>query len=387
MRVLIGMTEIASFIAEFTAALRAAGFAADSLVLQPNRFYPANVYTYRYDPPPADGIARKLLARVVGRFVRLWYLARLMRRYDVFVFVWSDTFLPFMADLAILRLLGKHVIVFNCGDDVRFRPIQNRIEQHVFGIERFDPAARAAYEQPLSSNGTFLRRFFTQRIEEWSKVAIVTTRNQATFQKKSAFVFRFPTRRLLAHAREPRPGRPLIVHAPTDRAVKGTAAVLEAIDLLRARGLDFDFELIEGRDNEYVMSRLLEADILVDQPGTWIGRLGCEALAASCAVVGGNDHEFEAFPGASPVVRFESDPARLASTLERLVADRDARADVMRRSFAFWEENYSYERFASFFREVLSGTAAVLPPLARAKDILVLHACNGFQRAVVRLFY
>jgi hypothetical protein len=388
MRVLIGVTEIANFVSEFTAALRDGGIAADSLVLEPNTFYAANDYTYRYALSRArSGLWSKTRRRFAKSTAGACFLLRLVRRYDVFVFVWNATFLPLMLDLPLLRLLGKRVIVFNCGDDVRYRPIQNRIERKVFGIERFDPAGRRDYERDRASNWIFLRCFFTQRVEEWSGCRIVTTRNQATFQKNPAFVFRFPVKRLLQRARTARNERPLIIHAPTDRAVKGTACVLAAVERLREQGLAFDFELIEGRDNAYVLSRLVEADVVIDQPGTWIGRLGAEALAASCAVVGGNLHEFEAYPEPSPVLDFPPDAAELASRLGRLIRDSSYRGHLMARSFDYWQKNYSYERFVAFFRDVLAGTAVTLPPLPAARQHLLACACNGFQRAIIRVFF
>ena len=46
MRTLVGVTEIANFVAEFTAAIRSAGRIADSAVVGSNEFYVANRYTY-----------------------------------------------------------------------------------------------------------------------------------------------------------------------------------------------------------------------------------------------------------------------------------------------------------------------------------------------------
>ena len=66
-----------------------------------------------------------------------------------------------------------------------------------------------------------------------------------------------PRSRFVAYAhidpREWRPesrppnAHPLVVHAPTARTIKGTHHLLEAADALRAEGLQFDLELVEGR--------------------------------------------------------------------------------------------------------------------------------------------
>lgn len=388
MRTLVGITEIANFVAEFTAAIRSAGRVADSAVVGSNEFYVANRYTYsRTLPRLSNSALDAVFRRIVKGPMLLALFFRVVRHYDIFVYVWNDTFLPLKADLLVLRLLGKKVIVFNCGDDVRFRPIHNRIEQAVFGIERLDPVVRAGYEKAHSSDIAFLRRFFTQKLQEWLGCTIVTMRNQATFQGKPAFIFRSPTRRLLNAPKRPNPSRPLVVHAPTDRNVKGTCYVLEAIDRLREKGVPFDFELIEKQDNSYVLNRLVAADILLDQPGTWIGRLGAEALAASCVVVGGNAHEYEGFPRPSPVVQFKPDAGDLADKLERLLRDPDRRAELMAESFAYWERNYSYESFIGYFDQVLEGNARTLTPIPGIKTHLLRFADNAFQRSIIRIFF
>ena len=388
LRTLVGITEIANFVAEFTAAIRSAGRVADSAVVGANEFYAANHYTYSRSVPRLFNSALDAVFRPVVRAPMLIGLFfRVVRRYDIFIYVWNDTFLPLKADLLLLRLLGKKVVVFNCGDDVRFRPIHNRIEEAVFGIERLDPVVRADYEEAHSSNIAFLRRFFTQKLQEWLGCTIVTMRNQATFQGKPAFIFRSPTKRLLNEPKTPNSTRPLIVHAPTDKNVKGTRYVLAAIEQLKAKGLPFDFELIEKRDNAYVLNRLIEADILVDQPGTWIGRLGAEGLAASCIVVGGNLHHYEGFPRPSPVVQFNPDAGDLAEKLEGLIRDPEARARLMTESFSYWETTCSYESFIRYFDQVLEGEALRLDPIPDIKKHLLRYAGNAFQRTVIRLFF
>jgi glycosyltransferase involved in cell wall biosynthesis len=388
LRTLVGITEIANFVAEFTAAIRSAGRVADSAVVGSNEFYVANRYTYfRALPRLSNSTLDAAVRRIVRTPLLVGLFFRVIRRYDIFVYVWNETFLPLKLDILLLRLLRKRVIVFNCGDDVRFRPIHNRIENTLFGIERMDSIGRTQYEKAHSSNFDFLRRFFTQKLQEWLGCTIVTMRNQATFQGKPAFVFRSPTKRLLNGPRTPNRARPLIVHAPTDRSVKGTHYVIGAIEQLRRKGIEFDFELIEKQDNSYVLKRLIEADILIDQPGSWIGRLGAEALAASCIVVGGNLHRYEGFPEPSPVVQFRPDIDHLGETIEALLRDPERRARLMSESFAYWERNYSYESFIAYFDEILQGRALTLEPIPDLRRHLLNFADNAFQRTVIRLFF
>src|SRR5256885_9029967 len=56
-----------------------------------------------------------------------------------------------------------------------------------------------------------------------------------------------------------------IAHAPSKRAVKGTADVLAAVDSLRARGAPVELDLIEGVPNREARLRYAAADVVIDQ--------------------------------------------------------------------------------------------------------------------------
>ncbi len=49
-------------------------------------------------------------------------------------------------------------------------------------------------------------------------------------------------------------GRVKVVHAPTNRELKGTDLILKAVEEAKAQGVDFDFELVEGVTHEEMLS-------------------------------------------------------------------------------------------------------------------------------------
>jgi len=61
------------------------------------------------------------------------------------------------------------------------------------------------------------------------------------------------------------PAEPLVVHAPSNRAVKGTAFLLEAVERLKAEGVAFRFQLVEGLANAEARRLYASADLAVDQ--------------------------------------------------------------------------------------------------------------------------
>lgn len=83
------------------------------------------------------------------------------------------------------------------------------------------------------------------------------------------------------------PGTLRVVHAPTDRATKGTAAVVAAVEQLQGAGLDVTLDLVEGVSNEECLVRKGRADVLVDQLGLGYGVNAVEAWGMGLPVVAG----------------------------------------------------------------------------------------------------
>lgn len=74
--------------------------------------------------------------------------------------------------------------------------------------------------------------------------------------------------------------RPLIIHAPSSRWVKGTRYILDAIERLKAEGMTFDFELVEGVTRAEARQRYERAHLLIDQVlAGWYGGLAVELMA------------------------------------------------------------------------------------------------------------
>src|SRR5262249_29211436 len=83
----------------------------------------------------------------------------------------------------------------------------------------------------------------------------------------------------------PRPpsdaARPLVVHAPSNRAKKGTAHVIEA-----CAQLPVELEIVEGLPHDEARERYACADIVVDQLNAgWHGVFALEAMALGKPVV------------------------------------------------------------------------------------------------------
>ncbi len=80
--------------------------------------------------------------------------------------------------------------------------------------------------------------------------------------------------------------RPLLLHAPTHRGVKGTPRILEAVEQVKAQGVEFDFEMVEGLTHAEARLRYERGDVLIDQLyAGWYGGLAVELMALGKPVV------------------------------------------------------------------------------------------------------
>ena len=363
--IVVGLTEIANNIATTADAFRQAGHEVIT-VARDNVLYADNYYDVV--------LPKSYVCLCVSKALTFM---RLVNRADRFIYFWHISYLPFGIDYLLLRLLGKAALIQHCGDDVRYRPLQYHIDHHLQGHSMWG-------EADIASPFAFFRALWAQRLPEILGIPMMTVRDQATFQSQPAYHFIVPQKALIDGPRAPSKV-PVIIHAPSDKRVKRTDIVLEAIELLKAESANFEFELIYEKPNHYVLERLQQADIVVDQPGGWIGRFAMEAMAYSCVVVGGNRADYYGFAMKSPVLQFETNAETLAQTLRELLSDHARLEKEMTAAYRFWHSYYSYDAYVRYIEDIFNGTAAPsLQPVANIKSLLMQHA-RPYQRWAIKL--
>jgi hypothetical protein len=380
----IGISEIASnihsiqdcldyFDTETTALIRTNGFSGYDE--NPKL---SNKSTRKYIVYSSSSLfSKKFQLRFIQPIVKCIYFFRFLPTHNVWFFVWNETFLPFNMDLILLKLARKDVIMMHCGDDVRYRPIQKEIDS-LYGIKIWG-------EEKRNIRKLIKKLYFVRLSEIVGKV--ISTRDQSTFQSVPYAFFRFPMESpdnstILRSANS----KPVIVHAPTCRYVKKTSVVLEAIQQLEEEDFEFKFILIENKSNRYILKTLKKADILVDQPGTWVGRLAVEACQAKCAVVGGNKSEYYSI-FKSPVIQFDPSADSLLEILKSLLSSKKYLNNKKSECYKFWNDYYSRDSFFEFYKSILNDSSAMFDPLPHQKDILLLASGNIFEKLVIYLFY
>jgi glycosyltransferase involved in cell wall biosynthesis len=236
-------------------------------------------------------------------------LARLLPQTDLFHFYFGLTLVPKSVQFPLLRALGKKSVFHWLGSDIRGK----RPEELAYGrragaqiVGSYD-AARWVPEAHVVPPGLDLREY--------------TTRPPSDAE------------------------RPLVVHAPSNRARKGTVHVIEA-----CAQLPVELDIVEGLRHDEVRERYARADIVVDQLNAgWHGVFALEAMALGKPVVGHLkpdvvERSAEAFGVEVPIVQATADT--LAGALRPLVEDVALRRRLGAQGRAYVEQVHDIDRVA-----------------------------------------
>lgn len=294
---------------------------------------------------------------------RLGFLARSAHRYDVFHFNFGRSFVPpvgsFAPDLAYLRRCGKTLVMTFQGCDAR---------QHGYCRDHFE----------LSCCGGRTGPGLCRPEEDPGKrrrIAVAAKHCRRMFYLNPDLGHVVPGGTFMPYASvDPRDYEPgpvaagdalTILHAPTNRLVKGTDAVLAARDALAHRD-DVRWSLVEGVPNEQALALYRDADLVIDQLRVgWYGAFAVEMMAMGkpvIAYVRDDDLRFipPAMARALPLVI--ATPDTLRPVLESLLGDRARLAELGRRGRAYVEAWHDPMRIAAGLQRIYADADAEFWP-------------------------
>lgn len=289
-----------------------------SAVCKYDSFFLKHRYDYNFQKP-TRGTGNRYLSKLIHLVRLLLWKTRFSLfeqfryyNYDLYIFTWQ-TLKDNYADLIRLRKKNKDIVFLFIGSNVRW-------------IE--------AFRQEFPGNpykghmeDTWADKIKLTRMGELYSSAIFSVPDQSSLFVRGYYHMFMPVEvKGITFSPQDRV-KPLIIHAPSKRDIKGTAIIMQAMDRLRAEGLAFDFLLLENLDNATVLKKLEEADILVDQlylngPGT----LSTEAMAAGCAVATRYLKEYDL---TKDVPMLYVDEKNVYDGLKQLITDRDLRKNLM----------------------------------------------------------
>lgn len=303
----------------------------------------------------------------------------LLFKNQLYIYVWNNTFLPFYIDFWILKLLKKNIISMHCGDDVRYRRLQNHFESTNNSGLHF-PTSEFNLHQFLELIDKLLFVKISSRFTE-----VISTLDQATLQEISYHQFVFPQPRILNSLNVIHNKIVNIIHAPSDRDIKGTQFVLDAIKILEKTNLSFEFELLENIPNHIVLEKLANADIVIDQPGVHAARLAVEAMSCNCCVIGGNNPNYHNLN--SPIIQFKKDSNDLASKLVILLESPKYLENMKLNCYNFWQSYFSNAAFNLFIKDIISGNNTRIKVHKSKKSLYLLKSDSFIEKFLIKFLY
>jgi hypothetical protein len=279
-------------------ALRRKGVDARLVVFERGKLHPeADWSLVRH-----GGLPRRLATQFAA-------LARLLPETDVFHFYFGLTLVPKSLQFPIMRATGKKSLFHFLGSDIR-----GKTPQELAYGRRADAQIVGSYDAIRWVPGAHV-------VPPGLDLRLYTPRPPSD-----------------------KP-RPMVVHAPSNRAKKGTAHVIEA-----CRQLPVDLDLVEGVPHDEARERYARADIVVDQLEVgWHGVFAIEAMALGKPVVGHVkldvvERTAEAFGTRLPIA--PATKATLVEALRPLVEDPPLRRKLGAAGRAYVEQVHDIDRVA-----------------------------------------
>ena len=338
MRILHAPTNIAGQPYVLSRALRRLGHRSDVLVSEPHPFgYPEDrVLNFERLPPPWRQV-RKVAA-----------LARLIASYDVFHFYFGESILAEHRDLDFLRRTGRRTVFHFRGCEIRMR--HGELAQRRFCACTDCPAPcdsddRKALLRTLAFERTDRVLVATPDLLEWVPGAELVTQ---AIDVDGIGPGPPPPR-------EQERERYVVLHAPSDRLIKGTRYVEAAIDRLQAAGYPIELRLMHGRPHTEVREALAEADIVVDQLLMgWYANFSIEAMASGRPVIAYIREDLKRVAGYEPPI-LSANPETIDAALIRLIDDAALRRELGEAGPPYVKRIHDSMRIARQLEEVYRG--------------------------------
>lgn len=273
-------------------------------------------------------------------------LARFAVRYDVFHYHFGRSMLPerfHYLDARALRHLGKRIVIEFWGSDIRIPSIER--ERNPYFVNSYNEKDKVNIE----------------RLQRWSEITnghvIISDHYfdlflRPYFQHIHVVRQRVNLERYTPVYPDPDVTVPVVVHAPSQQAFKGTEYVRQAVERLKERGFNFRYVEVTGTNHEDAIPIYATADLVIDQVCAGAhGVLAVEAMALGKPVVCYVMPELiQTYPEGFPIIN--ANPETLEAVLAEWLQRPEDRHTVGIESRAYAERVHDHRRVASRLAEV-----------------------------------
>ena len=278
---------------------------------------------------------------------------RMIPEYDVFHFHYGTSLTLDRSDLKTLKEAGKRVFMNYWGSEVRTHDTAVRINPHIRVKFRAD---EDAIRRNLEFTGRHVSHCIVADHELFEYVKDYFA--HVHFIPQAIDLEAYPV-----EAEPPKRRRPVVTHAPTDPATKGSPYIVAAVEELKEK-YDFEFILVQNLSHEEAKKIYREADIIIDSilEGAY-GLFALETMAMGKPVIGWIcDYMKERYPADLPI--FSANPSTVKSTLEALLKDGAAREDAGLRGRRYVEKYHGAREVARQLVDLYRSAAVEQAPRA-----------------------
>ena len=272
------------------------------------------------------------------------FVCEIIAEFDIFNFFFCSTLLPKGADLHVYKELGKKTVIHYVGSDIRMYSIASRINPYLALAEddyfKYHFITEHKVFHNLVQFSTYVDMYFTVGNEFKSVLSSWYTRSYEYCQPLDVTRFTNDYKKT--------DDRFLIVHAPSNSAIKGTKFIVEAINSLKEK-YDFDFILVQNKTNAEAMEIYKKADLIIDQLILgWHGVFAVEAMALGKPVVCHIcDYAKEGYPEGLPIIN--GNPDNIKEVIEWALNNKKELNEIGRRGREYVEEHHDAKKIAASF--------------------------------------
>jgi len=244
--------------------------------------------------------------------------------FDIFHYHTGYTLFRDKSDIRLLAEAGKPIVMHHRGNDVR---MASRAVQGRYGVNPYVYTGDSQPEDQIKRNLEYFARY----------VSTVLVQDDELYDYVVDY---YPEVHILPRVYDvskimpPSPAnlakRPLVVHAPTSRAFKGSDVIEKTVRGLQ-RELEFDYVLVEKRSMAETREIFQAADIVIDQVlcGMY-GNVSVEAMANGKTVLCYVRPDIVArLPAGLPIVN--ANPDTLYDSLKRVIENPEQRLELGKR--------------------------------------------------------
>jgi glycosyltransferase involved in cell wall biosynthesis len=299
--------------------------------------------------PYQDGMAYDLTVKFNDpnpfrrRFNRIIFFIKSFYQHDAFVFLFGYTLLPHNLDLPLLKFFRKKTIMWFLGSDIiSYEDVER--EKRKVGLVDYQNEFKKESPEATREKIKMIRRVekYVDYIIADPTIAHLLRREYIGINQQTGI--HMPIDIINIRYNSVPNSIPIIIHAPSNEGKKGTKFIIEALDRLKEEGYRFEFRLCQSMSNMQVREILSEGDIAVDQLFSVAGGMfAVEAMAAGCAVLGGNIPELS---GISDLPIIHTDPTNIYQNLKLLLETPDLRQELGRKGRSYAEKYHDHTKVA-----------------------------------------